>query len=331
MADWAGDIVERLDREQPWGLAGLLGLERHTDGEAFESRLGMFLAWERSLPTVAELSNLGEEDASGGRPKVFQAWLNRAKLNASTVNKVVFDSLFANFAQSRVAAHGAAQAYGTLLDLLRLPRRDIALTVATTNYDFAIEEAMSVLGMAPEWGEQAKTSFTGATPPVTIENLTQATELGRTPILHLHGRVGWYMKDDGQMVSVGADGVYNKDFGAPGLLLPEPQKRYDEYVPFRLMWDEFRKAIERASRILVLGHSLNDVGLRDALRPVAGSRLRVTICVAGGAGTGPYEQEKSRITGLLPDLPPGALIPLRFGPQLVADGNVNHAFESWPS
>ena len=329
MGEWASDIVDRLERETPWGLAAILGLERNTVGEVFEHRLGRFLAWERALTTVAELSDLGEDVAAGGRPKVFEKWLNQARRSAGVVNKVVFESLFANFGQSRVSSFAAGKAYNILLNLLGVTRGNTALTVATTNYDFAIEDAMSGLGWFPEWGQEPSTSTTGASPPIRIANLSQATEMGRTPVLHLHGRVGWYLKDDGRLLSFSPDVVYNKDFGVPGLLLPEPDKRYEEDLHFRVMWEEFRKAIERAARILVLGHSLNDDGLREALAPVAANRVRVTMCVDSDEGTEPYEKEKSRILSLLPALPPGALIRMRFGPEFVPDGTVKHVFETW--
>jgi hypothetical protein len=328
MSTWASDIVERIDRHS-YGLSGILGLQRDMAGEDFEHQLGLFLAWERGLTITAELADLGEENLPGGAPRVFEKWAAKAWASAELINQAILESLFACFGASAVSPVAASKAYGVLMELFKVTPTTASLTVATTNYDCAMEEGLQLLNWAPYWGEDSRTSTTGGSPPLRLTNLSAATEIGRSPILHLHGRVGWYRRDDGQLVSLPPESNYNKDFGTPGLLLPEPNKRYEEDAHFRIMWEEFGKAIERAGRILVLGHSLNDAGLREALAPTVGNRLRVTMCVEDAEGTSSFEREKRRILELLPGLPPGAVIPMTFGPDLHPDGNLKRAFEEW--
>jgi len=298
-------------------------------GEGFERQLGRFLAWERSLPMTAELSDLGEANTFSGAPRTFDAWYQNARSNASLINKVIFESLFQCFGLSAISSYAAMKSYQTLMALLRIEDRTNPLTVATTNYDFAAETALQQLGFRPDWGEEPRTQISGGSPPVHLENLASAIALGRTPVLHLHGRVGWYRQPNGQLVSISPDAPYIENYGLPGLLLPDPDKNYGEDEHFRVVWEEFRKAIESAARILVLGHSLNDAGLCKALKPAIGGRLRVTMCVEGDAGQPRYEEEAQRIMGLLPDLPKEALINMKFGPIYVPDGSVRATFEHW--
>jgi len=328
MSTWAGDIWQRLG-QRGFGLADTLGLQPNMTGEEFERQLGRFLAWERGLTTTSELADLGEEDISTGSPKFFSKWIAKARQNAELINDAIFESLYVSFGLSAISPYAAMAAYKTLIELLRIEGHPGWLTVATTNYDFAAEEALQQLDWRPYWGEDSQTSTTGASPPVHLANLANATALERTPILHLHGRIGWYRQPDGQLVSMPPSVNYSKDYGTPGLLLPDPHKNYEEDMHFRIMWDEFRKAIEQATRILVLGHSLNDAGLCKALAPAIGNRLRVSICVDSGEGSPAYQEELGRILGLLPGLSPGALIPMKFGPDFVPDGTVRGKFQEW--
>jgi hypothetical protein len=62
-----------------------------------------------------------------------------------------------------------------------------------------------------------------------------------TPVLHLHGRVGWFVRDG----SVYEANVrrYQADFGSPLVMLPDPDKAYDQDGIIIAMWQEFSNAL----------------------------------------------------------------------------------------
>jgi hypothetical protein len=326
MTHWAEDIVQRLNREQH-GLAQAVGLEAGMGGEKFEKQLGRILAWGRSVPITAELSVLGEESILGDSLVVFPTWQNRAGVNMARINRCIYESLWQNFGDHAVSTFNAEKAYQTLFDLLGIEESRTALTVATTNYDFAAELALTQMGWRPFWGEEQPTRTTGGSPRVHVVGLARAVESYQTPVLHLHGRVGWYRRsDDGQLVALPPRPPFQEEIGQPGLLLPEPAKKYDEDPLFRVMWDEFEWAIGNANRVFVLGHSLNDDGLVKALTPAAeNNRLRVTVCVEG-LDAQQHADEIERIARLSGTTPP---LPVTFGPAWEPDGEVRRVIELW--
>jgi len=72
MTDWSDGVVRQLGEQNP-GLAEKIGLA-YGQGEQFEKRIGTFLAWERALAVVEELSALGEVDLGGGE-RFFPKWV----------------------------------------------------------------------------------------------------------------------------------------------------------------------------------------------------------------------------------------------------------------
>lgn len=264
MNEWAPDLVGRISAKDA-GLARTIGLDPSLGGEDFERCLGRFLSWQRSLVTVADLQALGEEEMGQAGSAQFPAWLNRARARASMVVDSVYESMFENFGDTRIWPSGAAEVYGALLENLGLDGSS-KLIVATTNYDGSITEALTLLDRRPDWGQEGQTLAAGATAKINISGLTELANAGRTPVLYLHGRVGWYRNESNALVAMPPNTPYNKEIGLPGLLLPEPEKEYDKDPVFAAMWSEFEKAVAQATRILVLGHSLHDERLVRALR-----------------------------------------------------------------
>lgn len=61
-------------------------------------------------------------------------------------------------------------------------------------------------------------------------------------------------------------------------MLPDPEKNYDQDLTIITLWSEFRSALGRAKKVLVLGHSLNDSYLVRTLSQYVGDPHRVAVC-----------------------------------------------------
>jgi hypothetical protein len=126
----------------------------------------------------------------------------------------------------------------------------------------------------------------------------------RVPVLHLHGRVGWYLRD-GSLISVNPDSPYQPGIGQPGLLLPDPGKDYAGLPELAEMWDEFEQLLARVSHVIVIGHSLHDSRLIDYLREAR--NLAVSV----------YEEERAGVAAVRVNelLPSATVVRMAFGPQ----------------
>ncbi|HUD38468.1 MAG TPA: hypothetical protein VMR14_16325, partial [Streptosporangiaceae bacterium] len=101
------------------------------------------------------------------------------------------------FADAAVDLDAAARAYQGLFGSLGHAGSDSQLVYATTNYGTVGEHAISRAGRPPDWGQ-----------PPTLEhgNLNHLVIPGLlgglpryVPVLHLHGRVGWFRRPDGHV------------------------------------------------------------------------------------------------------------------------------------
>ena len=187
---------------------------------------------------------------------------------------------------------------------------------ATTNYDPIAEMALEQLGYEVDWGE--KRQAIGSGNRVYVDSLVEGMGRAR-PVLHLHGRVGWFRRDvgSGRIEEYAADVTeYRPDYGTPIVMLPNPKKAYDADGVVASLWAQFENALGRAKRVLVLGHSLNDDALTGALtRNVPSNRLAVSVLARPGPA--PYPQqlnENDPVRNIATQRLSGAVIvPLRFG------------------
>ena len=242
-----------------------LGLKPGMPGPEFEAQLGRFLAWSAALPAAEAILTLGVSPPTFDPPQHIADWFRQSRSIGGQALNAIHVSLFELFGASRINDFAARTAYGKLLRYLSVQPAD--LIYATTNYDVAAELALDDLDFNPFWGERASVRH-GRPRPLRTEGLV-ANKSDYTPLLHLHGRVGWYVTESSDLVSLPPDAPYNPDLGAPGLLLPDPNKTYVGIAFAEQLWREFDAAIDLADRVLVLGHSLHDTFLVQRLQAKA--------------------------------------------------------------
>jgi hypothetical protein len=313
MTQWCDAIVEKLGGVP--GYVDATGLSTSVDGIEFERRLGHFLkaaaALESAKDLIPETSMLPGVAEHTSRAQLI-GWHNQATFQISQIQGKIYESLYEQFGPDATNEHLAKQSYEALFGQLKVSLGH-SLVVATTNYDVLAETALAEIGRRPDWGEPIRPRG-GAESHLLIEGLLDG--LPRfTPVLHLHGRVGWFRRSETlDRVSSALVARYQPELGAPVIVLPDPEKVYDDPI-FSAMWPEFLRALDRARRVFVLGHSLHDDALVDALRehvqPL--SRLAVGVYPAG-ASVGGYNFETDDLTLRCRErLPDARIVVCKFG------------------
>jgi hypothetical protein len=265
MSQWASHLCDRLA-----GHAEVLGLRPGMEAYEFEAQIGSFLRFARALDHLGPYLSLGVTDRL--RPiDQHEQWLRQAQGASTQIQRAIFDTLHELFRSDAINDVAAYRAYGSLLRLLGNPKR---FSVATTNYDPSVEIGLDEIGARPYSG--LDNSYRRGQPKVVHLEDIASNDYDRTPVLYLHGRVGWYTDESGRLIAADPDHPFNPDSGVPALLLPDPEKVYDETNVVRL-WTAFEQLLQQAERVLVLGHSLNDTRLVEALQGVPTEHLAITI------------------------------------------------------
>jgi hypothetical protein len=318
MSDWMNDLTQRLNATGRGALAQAVGLSSKGSGEEFEASLGRLLAWQRALPTVASLSRLGSPTHE--RSPEFEEWAFRATEAAQGLVTLIYESLHELFGRNQINQNAASAAYRTLIDLFKLPS-DGTIVFATTNYDVAIELALQDLSVVPLAGTIPRIGTDGVVRP---EGVTGQAKHDAFPVLHLHGRVGWYRDDSGSVRDAGADGPFNPTLGPPGLLLPDPDKDYSDQRVLSDMWTEMTNVIAEAKKILIVGHSLHDKALADSLRSATATRTVAYLQYRPREGTMRSQVEVQREQQFVVDALGASpqWHEAEFGPQWSPDGNL---------
>jgi hypothetical protein len=187
MGDWARALVDALN-EIAAGFGLAVGLRADMVGEEFEEALGRFLAWSRSLPTTRTLLPLGFDNVVGEDDTQVRRWFDQGEARAERALLLVHRVLYELFGQNNVSSVSARDAYGALLEQLGVGDQSL-LAYGTTNYDVAGEMGLDELGFKPHWGE---TPSLVHNPVVDPDHVYDRIGRGVVPVLHLHGRVGWY-------------------------------------------------------------------------------------------------------------------------------------------
>jgi hypothetical protein len=275
MPGWSEVVRQALD-QQDVGLARLVGITPGQSGPDFERAIGDFLAWLRVLELNIRYLPVGLQ--AGAPLNALAGWDDMARGRAGIFVKTLNRTLYEQFGGQRLSDYAAANAYGNLLDALQL-RADSTLTVATTNYDPAVESGLQELNRRPDVGAVPAPGRTTILDPT---HLMQRCEAGRAvAVLHLHGKVGWYTQPDGTVRIDDDRGTFNEHSGTPTVLMPDPEKDPLAEPAIRVLWEQFDLALGQATHVIVLGHSLHDPVLVEHLRrrPVA-----TALCVHPEAG-----------------------------------------------
>ncbi len=188
------------------------------------------------------------------------------------------------------------------------------MVVATTNYDTLIEEVLTEQGRLPDWGQPPMANpITDV--PLDVSNLIGA--LPRyTPILHLHGRIGWYRRTEGGAPYGASMTNHNENFGTPIVMLPDPEKDYASDSLINDLWTQFESVLSRAKLVFVLGHSLNDKLLRGALATLVRPLQRIAVAVYSADGQQPHESTAELQRIIREELTGAVTIPMYFGSAL---------------
>lgn len=304
MPDWASRLVETLG-----GRAQQIGLRADMPGEEFEAALGEFLAFEASLPRVGSFLHMDSppQNPTGVNMAVLN-WFNTSSAVVAEIRRGIWANLFESFGLDRIDHAHAETAYRALHDLIRAadgggPESHIAH--ATTNYDPAIEVAVVkderlalVDGFAPR---------PGAGTAVYSPNLFTSQWINSTahvPVVHIHGAVGWYLRSDGSIMRRPSDEPYDER-QTPALLLPDDQKDPTALTsPARATWSAFNELLQEATHVLVVGHSLHDRHILDALRSASKRTAFVELSLPNERGvySPPSATALKRYAVLLPNV-----------------------------
>jgi len=163
-------------------------------GPAFEERIGAFLRCAAGLPTVRPFGDLGLAEMAVDRASI-QTWFGQAEAATKDIQGRIFASLHQLFALNQFDLHGVERAWGTVL--ANCPSETVA--VATTNYDPSIEVALKHLRRRPFAGEDINYESTSEN-WVNVEGIVDRPN--STPVLYLHGRVGWYENPAGELIAL---------------------------------------------------------------------------------------------------------------------------------
>jgi hypothetical protein len=314
MGDWSKDLVGRL-AERGGGYLAATGLSGEMDGPQFEDQLGRFLravaafsTMEMLLEPMSDFPGLGAPIVGPGQ---WSEWHRQMSNHLAQITGVIHESLYALFASPTFDPRAAQQAYQTLFAELGTGP-SARLVYATTNYDTIGEETMAALGWMPDAGDFEVTPFS-AEREIRVDQLLGGMPRF-TPVLHLHGRVGWFRRPDRGIVSIPGRG-YNADTGVPIVMLPDLEKDYATDPVISTLWAQFADAVRRAKKVLVLGHSLHDEALITTLAENALPPTRVAVTFLASQ-MNPAEPDGEDAAGVLQRvrerLPSARAIPFRF-------------------
>jgi hypothetical protein len=310
MAQWSEKIVRKMF-DTGADQYSLSGLRTGMTGPEFEAALGDFLRRAEAFTQIKPVVAITARAPDLGGPQI-QTWYDRVAGGIDNINKVIVSSLMEEFHHSRLAVSFATEAYRQLFEMARLPKAQ-GIVYATTNYDALGELALEDLGAHPATGEPNRQYGSSV---VGLDVARLLDDMGRhTPVLHLHGKVGWYRNDRGEVRVLDVN-QHHPSNGIPVVMLPDPEKTYAGIDVLALLWQQFEEAVLAAGRILVLGHSLADRQLFNILSRVT-NKLGITYL---GTNADRDSGQLDRLRQQFGDGP--AYFAVKFGPEL--EGSWDH-------
>ncbi len=281
MGDWVNVLVDKLfSKNSLYSEAS--GLRKDMTGPEFEEQLGLFLrqvAFLSILESLLEPSCFFPPVAMLPNSEQIKTWHKNTVFHLEEIVGVIRESLYEEFSSEKSDIDKATKSYRQLFEVLGITSGS-QLVYATTNYDLIGETAIGKLGYLPDWGV-APHLVNMTEPPLYVDNILDGMPR-YVPVLHLHGRIGWYRRTDFMGKATPPYCIsatkYNKDLGTPIVMLPDPDKTYDKDDVISSTWRQFTEALRRAKAVLVLGHSLHDKTLVETIRSnVDPRRVGITI------------------------------------------------------
>jgi hypothetical protein len=339
MNEWVTSLSEALNAAEPL-LASALRLDpqfndHELDGMEFEVLLGRFFTFQRGLSDFASWGHFGTAQKPKGVSGHFSDWIKTARARCRMVEDVLWQNLTENFGYHQINVEAARSAYAEVASWFQViagTQGNLPFHIVTTNFDRSAEIALGRLGYEVEDGfvggahELPKLEVHGLasrllTPPGLKAAATVAFRPQRTVgVLHLHGAVGWYERE-GQLVRYPAEQDFNRTLGLPALLPPDDNKAVSAFKEWSsAIWNEFQELLAAASHVIVIGHSLNDSYLRDALVDCS---AKVLVGLYPGSSGRILAKDQKRIEA---ELPKAETIALRFGPQPQVDAKQLRGF-----
>ena len=312
MTDWSNHLVQELAKGS--AHMEITGLRRDMAGAEFESQLGSFLnsvGAFRSVKHLVEVTTELPNMPAGLQPQgVMMQWYQQVMFQCDQVIETIHKTLYEQFFESSVDTQAATRAFSWLFQVLELTP-GTPFVFATTNYDIIATRVLADLGFKPDWGPLPRVTAGSGDSDLHVEDLLG--EMPRfTPVLHLHGKAGWYAQE-GRGSSQIDNTTYSPQFGTPIVMLPDPDKDYGANAIINQLWVQFRLALARAKRVLVLGHSLHDPFLVRTLRAEVHPVSRLAVTTFGVEAPSPHAGDMTVSQIADQDLPGAVKIPVRFG------------------
>lgn len=322
MGDWAASLVDELKY-----AADLIGLTKNMRGDEFEAALGRFIAFSEALSSIAPLNRFGQFETVITEPERAltkvdaTVWMQLAEQNVHKVRMALHRNLYEQFGQKRIDDDKAKRAYSKLHGQIREAFADrdgpVFFAHVTTNFDHAIEAAIEQAEPG-DYPQRVRSGFgravAGRREP-WAPNLLAYSSTGddEAPVVHLHGAIGWYFTEDGNEVfRRNTDDEIVPDF-TPALLLPDDKKDTNRFpAPLRQVWEQFTHILRNSTHVLVLGHSLHDKHLVEALSESGKPVAVVLYTPTSGEDTVEPDQARQEFMKFLPG---AVLIPGRFGSE----------------
>ncbi len=268
MEEWRKRLDKHI-REKAPHYADLVDLNDEMSGTEFEKRLGEFLQSVRSYRRAKQLVGRATKLLhlqSTQTPTIVDAWYSEVDRGLTDVTFAINQSLYEQFGGNYQTTR-AESSYAGLLAEFGIVASESSLAFATTNYDRVGENSLHELGFHPDLGYDYPPRG-GVEYELNSKGLAKVAGPNRTPVLHLHGSVGWFIRDDGTPVANPQWSALNDGYnpGVPIAMLPDVDKDYQEFSVIDDVWKEFVLILQRAKAVFVLGHSCNDVKLCDAIK-----------------------------------------------------------------
>lgn len=320
MKEWSDHLTRAL-LDTP-GYLQITGLEYKLDGPEFETRLGNFLAAARAFrdgkPLMVASADLFYSSPTLNdfkRRENIAAWHEEVDGHLTDIYEIINKTLYQLFGRPSFDYQRAVRCYTDLLQRLAIAPRGGHWVYATTNYDRIGDEALEGAGYAIDWGERPRAR--GGDRLIVPYSLLDSVRT-TVPLLHLHGRIGWYRRREKEGGEPFASDMseHNPSYGTPIVMLPSPNKVYEGDEVIDAIWKTFEEALKRARRVLVLGHSLNDAQIVDAIAKFAApGTVAVTVYGHASDPSLPASEDDPTLKIHRDKLPDSMLIPIRFGEE----------------